>query len=84
MVDSTGEETVGRIAERMESVGVELYIARAKKSMRDAFIRSGLMDKIGEDRFFRERTHAARFAKEKFGDEIDIEPLMTAVHVSKD
>ena len=50
--------------------------------MRDAFIRSGLMDKIGDDRFFRERTQAARFAKEKFGDEIDIESLLTPIHIS--
>ena len=82
LVDSTGEETLGRIAERLESAGIELYIARAQKSMRDAFIRSGLMDKIGEERFFRERTQAARFAKEKFGDEIDIESLLTPIHLS--
>ena len=82
LVDSTGEETLGRIAERLESAGIELYIARAQKSMRDAFIRSGLMDKIGEERFFRERTQAARFAKEKFGGEIDIESLLTPIHLS--
>jgi len=81
LVDSTGEETLGRIAERLETAGIELYIARAQKSMRDAFRRSGLMDKIGEDRFFRERTQAARFAKEKFGDDIDIESLLTPVHL---
>lgn len=79
LIDSTGEETITRIAERMEAAGIELYIARAKKAMRDAFTRSGLMDKIGEERFFRERTQAARFAKEKLGDEIDIEPLLKAV-----
>ena len=81
LVDSTGEETLGRISERLETAGIELYIARAQKSMRDAFIRSGLMDKIGEDRFFRERTQAARFAKEKFGDDIDIESLLTPIHL---
>jgi len=81
LVDSTGEETLGRIAERLETAGIELYIARAQKSMRDAFIRSGLMDKIGEDRFLRERTQAARFAKEKFGDDIDIESLLTPIHL---
>ncbi|KAG1707696.1 putative sulfate transporter 4.2 [Nymphon striatum] len=29
LVDSTGEETLGRIAERLEVAGIELYIARA-------------------------------------------------------
>jgi len=82
MVDSTGEETVARIADRLESAGIEFYIARAKEGIRDAFTRSGLMAKIGEDRFFRERTLAARHAKEKLGDEIDIEPLLKTIHVS--
>jgi SulP family sulfate permease len=82
LVDSTGEETLSRIAERLDTAGIELYIARAQKNMRDAFIRSGLMDKIGEERFFRERTQAARFAKEKFGDEIDIESLLKPIHLS--
>jgi len=82
MVDSTGEETVSRIAERLEAAGIEFYIARAKEGIRDAFVRSGLMARIGEERFFRERTLAARHAKEKLGDEIDIEPLLKTIHVS--
>ena len=80
LIDSTGEETLARIVERLEVAGIELYIARAKRTMRDAFTRSGLMEKIGEERFFRERTLAARFAKEKFGDAIDIEPILTVSH----
>lgn len=81
LIDSTGEETLARIVERLEVAGIELYIARAKRTMRDAFTRSGLMEKIGEDRFFRERTLAASFAKEKFGDSIDIEPILTVQHI---
>lgn len=81
LVDSTGEETLTRIVERMEAAGIELYIARAKRSMLDAFTRSGLMERIGKERFFRERTIAARYAKEKFGDEIDIEPLLSVKHI---
>lgn len=79
LVDSTGEETLGRIAERLDAAGIELYIARAKQSIRDAFARSGLMNKIGEKRFFRERTQASKFAKEKFGDEIDIESILKPI-----
>lgn len=82
LVDSTGEETLTRVVERLEAAGIELYIARAKRSMIDAFSRSGLMDRIGKERFFRERTIAARYAKEKFGDEIDIDPLLNVKHIS--
>lgn len=82
LVDSTGEETLTRVVERLEAAGIELYIARAKRSMIDAFTRSGLMDRIGKDRFFRERTIAARFAKEKFGEEIDIDPLLNVKHIA--
>ena len=82
LVDSTGEETLARIAERLEAAGIELYIARAKKAVRDAFVRSGLMDKIGKERFFRERTQASRYAKEKLGDDVDIEPLLKPIHIN--
>lgn len=80
LIDSTGEETLARIAERLEAAGIELYIARSKRTMRDAFTRSGLMKKIGEERFFRERTLAARHAKETFGDSIDVEPIMKVTY----
>ncbi len=33
LIDSTGEETLGRIVERLEVAGIELYIARAKRTM---------------------------------------------------
>ncbi len=81
LVDSTGEETLGRICERLDAAGIELYIARAKKPMLDAFKRSGLLDKVGEDRFFRERTQAIRHAKEVMGDEIDVESILKPIHI---
>jgi len=80
LVDSTGEETLGRISERLDTAGIELYIARAKKPMLDAFKRSGLLDKIGEDRFFRERTQAIHHAKEVMGDKIDVESILKPIH----
>ncbi len=81
LVDSTGEETLGRICERLDAAGIELYIARAKKPMLDAFKRSGLLDKVGEERFFRERTQAIRHAKEVMGDEIDVESILKPIHI---
>ncbi|HIO91945.1 MAG TPA: SulP family inorganic anion transporter [Leucothrix mucor] len=80
-VDATGEETLGRIAERLSAAGIEFYIARAKVDVFNALTRSGLVAKIGEERFFRERTEASMYAKEKLGDEVDIEPILKPVHV---
>jgi SulP family sulfate permease len=82
-VDATGEEMLSNLADRLMTTGIEFYIARAKKPILDAFERSGLYHKIGEERFTRERTDAARDAKEKLGDAIDIEPLLSVKHSVK-
>ena len=81
-VDATGEEMLSNLADRFMTAGIEFYIARAKKQVLDAFERSGLYRKIGEERFTRERTQAAKIAKEKLGDEIDIEPLLSVKHIA--
>jgi SulP family sulfate permease len=81
-IDATGEETLSRILERLTSADIEFYIARGKKPVLDAFKRSGLYDKIGERHFFRERTDASKFAKEKLGDKVDIEPILKPIHIA--
>ena len=76
-VDATGEDMLFNLADRMKKIGIEFYIAKANKSVRTSFKRSGLMEKIGEDRFFRERARAIRHAKTLFSEgEIDIDPLI--------
>ncbi len=74
-VDSTGEEMLEKLADRLKFAGIEFYIARTKLRVYEAFQRSGLAKHIGEERFFRERKHAINYAKEQFGDAIDIEPF---------
>jgi SulP family sulfate permease len=74
-VDSTGEEMLEKLADRLKFAGIEFYIARTKLRVYEAFQRSGLATHIGEERFFRERKYAINYAKEQFGDAIDIEPL---------
>lgn len=74
-VDSTGEEMLEKLADRLKSVGIEFYLARTKLRVYEAFQRSGLARHIGEDRFFRERKYAISHAKEMLGDTIDITPL---------
>jgi SulP family sulfate permease len=75
-IDATGEETIGRIVERLVAADIMFYIARGKKPVLDAFKRSGLYDKIGNENFFRERTDASKYAKKQLGDAIDIEPIL--------
>ena len=74
-IDSTGEEMLEKLADRLKFAGIEFYIARVKLRVYQAFQRSGLAQHIGEERFFRERKFAIQYAKEQLGDEIDIEPL---------
>jgi SulP family sulfate permease len=74
-VDSTGEEMLEKLADRLKAAGIEFYIARAKLRVHEAFQRSGLAKHIGEERFFRERKHAIRYAKAQLGDAIDVAPL---------
>ncbi len=81
-IDATGEETLNRILERLSAADIEFYIARGRKPVLDAFKRSGLYDKIGKNHFFRERTDASKYAKKKFGDAIDIEPILKPMHIA--
>ncbi len=74
-IDSTGEEMLEKLADRLKFAGIEFYIARVKLRVYQAFQRSGLAQHIGEERFFRERKFAIQYAKEQLGDAIDIEPL---------
>ncbi|MEZ5534737.1 MAG: SulP family inorganic anion transporter [Thiolinea sp.] len=78
-VDSTGEEMLEKLADRLKSAGIEFFVARIKLRVYEAFQRSGLSQHIGENRFFRERTLAVKHAKEMLGDAIDIEPLLRAM-----
>ena len=46
------------MVERLREVGLDLYFTRAKRQLTDALERSGLMDQIGRDHFFRWNQHA--------------------------
>ena len=67
-IDSTGEEMLGMLTERLREAGVELIFSRAKKQLWDTFERTGLMDKLGRDHMFALRTQAFNYAWDKLGD----------------
>ena len=54
---------------RLQSVGIELLIARAKKQIMDILKRTGFVEAMGTDRFFRLRTHAFEYAWAKLEDD---------------
>ena len=78
-IDATGEETLSRILERLIAADIAFYIARGRKPVLDAFKRSGLYNKIGEENFFRERTNASKYAKKQLGDAVDITPILKSI-----
>ena len=79
IVDSTGEEMLTTMVDRLHAVGIHLYFARTKLRIYQALSRSGFVDKIGEERFFRERKYAIKYAKEQLGSSIDIENLQHGI-----
>ena len=64
-VDATGEEMLHELVTRLDSLGIELLMGRAKKQIMDIFRRSGFIDHLGKDKFFRLRTHAFNYAWSK-------------------
>ena len=61
-VDATGEEMLNELVTRLESLGIELLMARVKKPVMDILKRSGFVEHWGRDKFFRLRTHAFNYA----------------------
>ena len=72
-LDATGEEVLDHVAERLQSVGIELLVARMKKQFMDTITRTGLIDKMGRERFFPRIQYALEYAWDGLGDEYDRE-----------
>ncbi len=51
-VDFTGSRALGRVVDSCARHHIAFGIARASEHLRETFRRSGLLDRIGEDRFF--------------------------------
>lgn len=68
-IDATGEEMLHDLAKRMDTLGIELIFARAKRQLMDVLKRTSFVDQLGTDHFFRLRTHAFEYAWEKLGDD---------------
>jgi SulP family sulfate permease len=57
-VDATGEEMLSHLAERLDKAGIQLLFTGLKKQVLDVFMRTGLYEKLGSERFFRTEDQA--------------------------
>jgi len=60
-IDPSGEQTLRAVVERMREVGIDLYFTRAKRQFTDVLERSGSIEYIGRDHFFRWNQHALEY-----------------------
>jgi SulP family sulfate permease len=68
-LDATGEAVIGSLYEHLETAGVSVLITRGKAQIMQIFERSGLKEEIGSENFFRTRTEAIEYARERLGDQ---------------
>ncbi|MGA9032289.1 MAG: SulP family inorganic anion transporter [Sulfuricaulis sp.] len=57
-IDATGEEMLSHLAERLDKAGIQLLFTGLKKQVLDVFMRTGLYEKVGSERFFRTEDQA--------------------------
>ena len=61
-IDATGEEMLHKMATSLDESGVELLFARTKLQVRAVLTRTGFVDQLGEDHFFRTNAEAIQYA----------------------
>ncbi len=61
-LDATGEEMLHSLARALDEAGVEFLFARAKLQVVAVMIRTGFIETLGQDHFFRTRTEALQYA----------------------
>jgi SulP family sulfate permease len=57
-IDASGEQALRGVVERLRAIGIDVYFTRAKRQFTDALERTGAMEYIGRDHFFRWNQHA--------------------------
>lgn len=70
-LDSTGEEVLHHLAERLQSNGIHILVARMKKQFMDTIRATGLIEKMGERHFFARIQNALDYAWDSLGESYD-------------
>lgn len=76
-IDATGQEAIETMIEKLEKWGITVTLARLKQSHFKILEWSHFFDHYDRSKVFHKRHDALAYAKEQFGDAIDIEPLNT-------
>ncbi|HEY9150620.1 MAG TPA: sulfate permease [Gammaproteobacteria bacterium] len=77
-IDASGMEMIEGLTHRLDTGGVTLMFARAKKQVLDIFRESGFMEHLGMDYFFRTRTEAINAVRRLLGDELPADSPLRA------
>lgn len=64
-IDSTGEDVLENLAERLKANGIQIILVRGKLQIVEKLDKSGLLDTIGRDWIFRRSTEAIRYLEDK-------------------
>jgi MFS superfamily sulfate permease-like transporter len=68
-IDASGEEMLATLAERLRSNHIAILFTGLKKQVLDVFDRTGLIAKIGADRFFRTEDQALEYVWQQLGND---------------
>ncbi len=71
MIDSTGDEILHHVTERLRENGIELLVAHPKKQFMDSLRGTRVLDYLGPEHVFSRMQYALDYAWDSLGDEYD-------------
>lgn len=80
-IDASGEGVLGNINRTLKAQGVELLLTRLKTQIIEKFERSGLLQRIGEEHFFRRTAEGIYYATARLEDASSTECLRFSHHI---
>ncbi|MFO7602722.1 MAG: SulP family inorganic anion transporter [Gammaproteobacteria bacterium] len=66
-IDASGEEKVREVAERLRSANVDLMFSSLKHQVMQVFERSGLVEQLGQEKFFADKETALQTLTQRYG-----------------
>lgn len=79
-IDASGEQTLRVVVDRLREIDIDLYFTRAKRQFTDALERSGSIEYIGRDHFFRWNQHALEYLWARLAPEYKARCPLNAPH----